>query len=55
MNIDKVEIRNEIKPKNNEPQEKKEFVHRSLVDIQRIKLEKLMKNPVRISTVHSWE
>lgn len=43
---DRMEIKNEIKPKNNEPQEKKEFVHRSLVDVQRIKLEKLMKNPV---------
>jgi hypothetical protein len=38
-----MEIRNEIKQKN---EEKKEFVHRSLADIQRAKLSKLMDNPV---------
>lgn len=31
----------------NEDKEKRRFVARSLTDIQRIKLEKLMKNPVR--------
>lgn len=35
----------ETKPKNNE--EKPKFVVRTPTDIQRIKLEKLMKNPVR--------
>lgn len=38
-----MEIRNEVKQKN---EEKKEFVHRSLADIQRNKLNKLMLNPV---------
>uniref|UniRef100_A0A336KY80 CSON013252 protein n=1 Tax=Culicoides sonorensis TaxID=179676 RepID=A0A336KY80_CULSO len=42
---EKVEIRNEIKSKDDGKTEKKEFVHRSLVDVQRLKLEKLMKNP----------
>lgn len=35
----------EKKPKNNE--ERPKFVARTPTDIQRIKLEKLMKNPVR--------
>lgn len=39
-----MEIINEIKPKDD--QEKKTFVHRSLAEVQRVKLEKLMKNPV---------
>ncbi|XP_063707759.1 PRKR-interacting protein 1 homolog [Culicoides brevitarsis] len=43
--MEKIEIKNEVKPSNKEPAEKKEFVHRTLVDHQRIKLEKLMKNP----------
>lgn len=38
-----MEIRNEVRQKN---EEKKEFVHRSLADIQRAKLSKLMENPV---------
>lgn len=37
-----MEIRNEIKQK----EDKKEFVQRSLADIQRAKLNKLMANPV---------
>jgi hypothetical protein len=41
-----MEIVNEIKSKNGE--EKKKFEHRSLADVQRLKLEKLMKNPVNI-------
>lgn len=41
MEMDSVE---EKKPKNNE--EKPKFVARTPTDIQRIKLEKLMKNPV---------
>lgn len=39
-----MEIVNEIKPKDD--QEKQKFVHRSLAEVQRAKLEKLMKNPV---------
>lgn len=38
-----MEIRNEVKQKD---AEKKEFVHRSLADVQRAKLSKLMENPV---------
>ncbi|CRL04323.1 CLUMA_CG017418, isoform A [Clunio marinus] len=38
-----MEIFNEIKSKDD--QEKQKFVHRSLADVQRAKLEKLMKNP----------
>lgn len=41
-----MEIFNEVKPKDD--QEKQKFVHRSLADMQRVKLEKLMKNPVSI-------
>lgn len=41
-----MEIVNEIKSKNQE--EKQKFEHRSLAEIQRRKLEKLMKNPVRL-------
>uniref|UniRef100_A0A182QKD6 PRKR-interacting protein 1 n=1 Tax=Anopheles farauti TaxID=69004 RepID=A0A182QKD6_9DIPT len=39
-----MEIRNEVKQKDNEV-EKKKFVVRNAADIQRAKLEKLMKNP----------
>uniref|UniRef100_A0A2M4AUY7 Putative prkr n=1 Tax=Anopheles triannulatus TaxID=58253 RepID=A0A2M4AUY7_9DIPT len=39
-----MEIRNEVKPSDKEV-EKKKFVVRSAADIQRAKLEKLMKNP----------
>lgn len=39
-----MEIFNEIKPK--EDAEVKKFVHRSLAEVQRAKLDKLMKNPV---------
>lgn len=41
-----MEIRNEIK--NEKASDKPKFVSRSLADVQRAKLEKLMKNPVRI-------
>lgn len=37
-----MEIRNEVKEKN---AEKKQFVQRSLADIQRVKLSKLLANP----------
>lgn len=40
-----MEIVNEIKPKDDK--EKQKFVHRNLQEVQRAKLEKLMKNPVR--------
>lgn len=39
-----MEIVNEIKPKDDS--EKPKFVHRTLAEVQRAKLEKLMKNPV---------
>lgn len=39
-----MEIVNEIKQKDDE--EKQKFVHRSLAEVQRAKLDKLMKNPV---------
>jgi hypothetical protein len=42
-----MEIRNEVKDKDD--QEKKKFQHRSMADVQRAKLEKLMKNPVNIN------
>jgi hypothetical protein len=42
-----MEIINEIKPKDDK--EKQKFVHRSLADVQRVRLEKLMKNPVSLS------
>lgn len=38
-----MEIRNEIKQKD---EDKKQFVHRSLAEVQRAKLDKLMENPV---------
>jgi hypothetical protein len=41
-----MEIKNEVKEKESNP-DKPKFVSRSLADIQRAKLEKLMKNPVR--------
>lgn len=41
-----MEIVNEVKSKTQE--EKQKFEHRSLAEIQRRKLEKLMKNPVRL-------
>lgn len=40
-----MEIYNEIKQKDDK--EKQKFVHRSLADVQRAKLDKLMKNPVK--------
>jgi hypothetical protein len=39
-----MEIVNEIKQKDDA--EKQKFVHRSLAEVQRVRLEKLMKNPV---------
>lgn len=38
-----MEIRNEIKQKD---EDKKQFIHRSLAEVQRAKLNKLMENPV---------
>jgi hypothetical protein len=43
-----MEIVNEIKQKDDE--EKQKFVHRSLAEVQRAKLDKLMKNPVSCET-----
>lgn len=40
-----MEIRNEVKPPKDKEVEKKKFVVRNAADIQRAKLEKLMKNP----------
>lgn len=40
-----MEIRNEIKQKD---EDKKQFVHRSLAEVQRAKLNKLMENPVKL-------
>lgn len=40
-----MEIRNEVKEKEKD-ESKPKFVNRSLADVQRAKLEKLMKNPV---------
>lgn len=39
-----MEIVNEVKQKDDT--EKQKFVHRNLAEVQRAKLEKLMKNPV---------
>ena len=39
-----MEIFNEVKQKDDK--EKQKFVHRNLAEVQRCKLEKLMKNPV---------
>lgn len=44
-----MEIVNEIKQKDDK--EKKNFVQRSLADVQRVRLEKLMKNPVSLKTI----
>jgi hypothetical protein len=44
-----MEIFNEIKQ--NEDKEKQKFVHRNLAEVQRCKLEKLMKNPVSSQAV----
>lgn len=39
-----MEIFNEVKQ--NEDKEKQKFVHRNMAEVQRAKLDKLMKNPV---------
>lgn len=44
-----MEIVNEIKQKDDV--EKQKFVHRNMAEVQRAKLEKLMKNPVRFLIV----
>jgi hypothetical protein len=44
-----MEIFNEIKQKDDD-KEKQKFVHRNLAEVQRCKLEKLMKNPVSFET-----
>lgn len=41
-----MEIRNEVINKSEKDPDKPKFVTRSLVEVQRAKLEKLMKNPV---------
>lgn len=41
-----MEIKNEIHSNNGK--EKQKFVQRNLAEVQRVKLEKLMKNPVNI-------
>lgn len=46
-----MEIVNEIKPSKDD-QERQKFQHRNLAEVQRAKLEKLMKNPVRIININ---
>ena len=43
-----MEIFNEVKQK--DEKEKQKFVHRNLAEVQRCKLEKLMKNPVNFES-----